>query len=124
MSEETKTRRYKDLVVWKKAIALVEEIYRITKDFPQDEKFGIVVQMRRAAVSIPSNIAEGQDRRTTREFIHFLSQAEGSVAELETQIIIAIQLGYCEEIEVKAAVDLISQVRKMLNALRRTLTQS
>lgn len=73
----------------------VKRIYQTTQSFPTEEKFGLVSQLRRAAVSIPSNIAEGQARHTTREFIQFISYAEGSVAELETQLIIASELGYC-----------------------------
>jgi four helix bundle protein len=76
-SDELKTGGYQDLLVWRKGILLVKHIYRITQHFPSEEKFGLVSQMRRAAVSIPSNIAEGQARHTTREFIQFISHAEG-----------------------------------------------
>src|SRR6266498_2790139 len=89
------TRSYKDLVVWQKGIALAKLVYQLTKNFPAEEKFGLVAQMRRAAVSVPSNIAEGQARHTTREFIHFISHAEGSVAELDTQLILSIELKFC-----------------------------
>ena len=74
---------------------LAKRIYRITQGFPNEEKFGLVSQMRRAAVSIPSNIAEGQARHTTKEFIQFVSHAEGSVAELDTQLRSGVELGYC-----------------------------
>lgn len=84
MSDE-KVRNYRDLLVWQKGIALVKQVYALTRTFPADEKFGLVAQMRRAAVSIPSNIAEGQSRHTTNEFVRFLSLAEGSLAELDTQ---------------------------------------
>jgi four helix bundle protein len=94
MSDEIKAGNYKDLLVWQKGIALVKLIYQITQTFPAEEKFGLVSQMRRAAVSIPSNIAEGQARHSTGEFVQFLSHAEGSVAELETQLIIAVELGF------------------------------
>jgi len=120
-SDEKKTSDYKDLLVWQKAVALVKRIYQISSGFPADEKFGLTAQMRRAAVSIPSNIAEGQARHTTREFIQFVSHAEGSVAELETQLIIAVQLGYCTASDVRDASDVISELRKMLNSLRRKL---
>lgn len=83
-SEEQKVRGYKDLIVWQKAMQLVKAIYILTRDFPSDERFGLISQMRRAAVSVASNIAEGQARHTTGEFIQFVSHAEGSVAELET----------------------------------------
>ena len=95
MSEEKRISSYKDLLVWQKGIALVKQIYSLTQTFPPEERYGLASQMRRAAVSVPSNIAEGQARHTTREFIQFVSHAEGSVAELDTQLIIAIELGYC-----------------------------
>ena len=87
MDDAGKTSSYKDLIVWQKSILLVKQIYKLTSIFPSDEKFGLISQLRRAAVSIPSNIAEGQARRTTGDFIHFVSNAEGSVAEVETQLI-------------------------------------
>jgi four helix bundle protein len=121
MSDETKPSSYKDLLVWQKGIALVKHIYRLTTVFPGDEKYGLVSQMRRAAVSVPSNIAEGQARHSTGEFVQFVSHAEGSVAELETQLIIAVELGYCNLAHVQEAFELILELRKMLNALRRKL---
>jgi len=105
-------------------MALVKEVYRITRAFPTDERFGLISQMRRAAVSVPSNIAEGQARRSTSEFIQFISQAEGSVAELDTQLILSEELGYCPVGEAAPAMELISELKKMLNALRRTLAKS
>lgn len=122
-SDEKKASDYKDLLVWQKGIALVKRIYSISGGFPADERFGLTAQMRRAAVSIPSNIAEGQARHTTREFIQFVSHAEGSVAELETQLIIAVELGYCKTAEVSDISDVILELRKMLNSLRRRLTE-
>ena len=121
MASEIKTGGFKDLLVWQKGIALVKEIYQITGAFPADERFGLVSQMRRAAVSIPSNLAEGQARHTTGEFIQFVSHAEGSIAELETQLIIAIDLGYCTHSKATNAFNLIQELHKMLNALRRKL---
>jgi four helix bundle protein len=121
MSTENKTSDYKDLLVWQKGITLVKLIYQITQTFPAEEKFGLVSQMRRAAVSVPSNIAEGQARHTTGEFIQLVSHAEGSVAELDTQLVVAIELGYCTCSKAQAAFELISELRKMLNALRRKL---
>jgi len=115
---------YKDLLVWRKGIELVKEIYRMTKSFPADERFGLVSQMRRAAVSIPSNIAEGQARKTTGEFVQFLSQAEGSLAELDTQIVLAVELGYSNNAQVASAAELVSELKRMLNALRRTLLKA
>ena len=122
-----KARSYKDLLVWQKGMAWAKGIYGITKPFPHEEKFGLVSQMRRAAVLIPSNIAEGQARHTTKEFIQFISHAEGSVAELETQLMLADELGYCvpSQVEqVEEAFRLISDLRNMLNALRRTLSRN
>lgn len=107
--------------MWQKGIALVKRIYQITQSFPAEEKFGLVSQMRRAAVSIPSNIAEGQARHTTGEFIQFISHAEGSVAELETQLIIAVELCYCNRADIDDTLHLISELRRMLNSLRRKL---
>src|SRR5437667_92598 len=85
------TRSYKDLVVWQKGIQLARLMYGLTQGFPSEEKFGIVAQMRRAAVSIPSNVAEGQARHTPGEFIQFISHAEGSLAELDTQLILSTE---------------------------------
>src|ERR1700704_100219 len=119
---ETKTRGYKDLLVWQKGIALAKIVYRLTQKYPSEEKFGLVAQMRRAAVSIPSNIAEGQARHTTGEFIQFISHAEGSVAELDTQLIISIELKFCGASDAEPAFGLIGELRKMLNVLRRKLS--
>ena len=95
--ERKKVEGYKDLLVWQKGIQLAKEVYRITQTFPNEEKFGLVSQMRRAAISIPCNITEGQARHTTKEFVLFVSHAEGSVAELDTQLILALELGYCSD---------------------------
>src|SRR5439155_12371206 len=86
---------FRDLLIWQKSMLLVKQIYIMTRQFPRDEKFGLTSQMRRAAVSIASNIAEGQARHSTGEFILFISNAEGSVAELETQLEIAVDLMCC-----------------------------
>lgn len=112
---------YKDLVVWQKGIALAKIVYGLTHVFPSAEKFGLVAQMRRAAVSIPSNLAEGQARHTTGEFIQFISHAEGSVAELDTQLILSSELGFCDDASTIAAFELIDELRRMLNVLRRKL---
>ena len=119
---EKKTQSYKDLVVWQKGIALAKAIYQFTVKFPGEEKFGLVSQMRRAAVSIPSNIAEGQARHTTGEFIQFISHAEGSVAELETQLILSIELNFAKTESAKGAFILLDEIRRMLNGLRRKLS--
>src|SRR5215831_6340318 len=94
MEPIVKIKSYKDLLVWQKGLTLVKLVYEVTKQFPSDERFGLVSQLRRAAVSVPSNIAEGQTRRTTGEFVQFISHAESSLAELETQILISLDLGF------------------------------
>ena len=114
-------RSYKDLLVWQKGIVLVKCIYRLTEPFPAAEKFGLVSQMRRAAVSIPSNIAEGQCRRTRGEFIQFVSHSEGSLAELETQLIVSVELGYCTSADIREVAELTTELSKMLDSLRRKL---
>jgi len=106
---------YKELEVWKKGIALVLASYEIVQKFPGDERFALTNQIKRSAISIPSNIAEGASRNTTKEFVQFLYIALGSASELETQMIIAEKLGY-----IKNNQNLISEItiiRKMLNAL-------
>jgi four helix bundle protein len=122
-SESAKTSSYKDLIVWQKSLSLVKQIYKLTSIFTGEEKFGLISQLRRAAVSIPSNIAEGQARRTTGDFIHFVSNAEGSVAEVETQLIIAVELSFCSQAQADTCLALVVEIRKMLNALRRTLQE-
>src|SRR5712671_279009 len=101
------TQNYKDLLVWQKGISLAKKIYELTRRFPAEEKFGLVSQMRRAAVSIPSNIAEGQARHTPGEFIQFISHAEGSTAELATQFILSIELGFASAESAKASFGLL-----------------
>src|SRR5438132_310433 len=118
---EKKPQNYKDLVVWQKGIELAKIVYRLSAKFPGEEKFGLVSQMRRAAISIPSNIAEGQARHTTGEFIQFISHAEGSVAELNTQLILATELHFCSKDDAQSASELMEHLRRMLNGLRRKL---
>ena len=116
-----KTKSYKDLIVWKKAIELVLAIYKLTKRFPKTEQYGLISQLRRAAVSIPSNIAEGYARQHLPEYIQFLSVAYGSCAELETQLIIAQRLKYGITSDYEKVLSLLEEVSKILNAMRRTL---
>ena len=101
---------------------LAKEIYLLTKRLPADEKFGLVSQMRRAAVSVPSNIAEGQARHTTGEFIQFISHAEGSVAELDTQLTLCQDLNLLTSEDSTKAANLLEELRRMLNGLRRKLS--
>lgn len=112
---------FEELIVWRKGIELVKNVYALTRHFPSDERFGLISQMRRAAVSIPSNIAEGHARHTTKEYVLFVSHAEGSAAELQTQVRIAIELQYCDADDADAVVEQLFELRKMLNALRREL---
>lgn len=112
-------QHYRELIAWQKAMSLVTHVYSITKRFPDDERFGLVSQMRRCAVSIPSNIAEGQARNTTGEFKQFVGFARGSIAELTTQILIAEQLGYL--IEPKQTLDLADEVGRILSGLLKSL---
>jgi four helix bundle protein len=110
---------YKDLEVWQKAMVLAGQVYKLTADFPKEEVYGLTSQIRRSAVSIPSNIAEGSARSGPREFLQFLSIARGSAAELETQLILAAQLGYATgDSEVLSA---LQSVRQMINGLMRSL---
>ncbi len=106
---------YKDLDLWKESINLVIEIYSITKFFPKEEIYGLVSQLRRSAVSIPSNVAEGSGRKNTKEFIQFLWIANGSISEVETQLEIAKRLNYYEENN--ELLNKIKYVRKMLLGL-------
>jgi four helix bundle protein len=110
-------RSYKDLVVWQKAMNLVTAAYRATAKFPKDELFGVTSQARRAAVSIPSNIAEGQGRLSEREFRYFLGQARGSLMELETQLQVAEDLGYLQHEENGSLLQSCAEVGRLLNGL-------
>jgi four helix bundle protein len=121
MAAGSKPRHYKDLLVWQKGMALTKLVYKLTAKFPSDERFGLNAQMRRAAVSVPSNIAEGQARRGTKEFLQFLSHAEGSLAELETQILLSTELQFAKTEDVAPALEEIDQLQKMLIALKRKL---
>ena len=114
-------RCYRDLVVWQQAIELVTEVYRNTDSFPDRERFGLTAQIRRAAVSVPSNVAEGQGRLTKGEFKQFLGHARGSLLELETQIVIARNLGYVTGVQSQALLKRTSEVGRMLNGLVQSL---
>ena len=117
----SKTQSYRDLIVWQKSMELAKQLYELTALLPSAEKFGLVSQIRRAAASVPSNIAEGQARHTTGEFILFISHAEGSAAELDTQLQLSLDLGFLTPDQTTVAFGLIDEVRRMLNALRRRL---
>ncbi len=108
---------YRDLIAWKRAVEFVTEVYRTTKSFPDDERFGLIAQLRRAAVSVASNIAEGQGRFSRREFKQFLGQARGSLLEIETQITIARNLGYLDASQNDSILRRSSELGKILNGL-------
>ena len=108
---------YRDLLVRQKGIALVRQIYQLTRTFPPEEKFGLASQMQRAAVSVPSNIAEGQARHTTGEFVQSISYAEGSLAELDTQLVVAVELGYCSEPKAEPTLERVLELRRMHSTL-------
>lgn len=112
---------YKDLEIWKNGIELVKEIYKLTKDFPDKEIYGLTSQMRRSAVSVPSNIAEGFRRQHSKEFKQFLSIALGSLAELETQLILSKELNYLKEKEDIKSLELIDHTIRMVVTLSRKL---
>lgn len=112
--------RYEDLVAWQKAYALVLEIYRITVGFPTGERFGLTQQVRRAAVSIPSNIAEGFGRHSRADYLRFLDMARGSTYEVQTQMRLAVDLGYFNDSETNM-LDRIAEVERILNGLIQSL---
>jgi four helix bundle protein len=114
-------RSYRDLEVWQKAMDLVVECYQITNVFPKAETFGLSSQLRRAAVSIPANITEGHARQHTKEFLQSLSIAYGSLAELETHILIAESLKYIPTSQSMKLLDKTAELGRMLNGLRRSL---
>jgi four helix bundle protein len=112
---------FRDLVVWQKSLDLVTEIYRLSKKFPKDEVFGLTSQIRRAAVSIPSNIAEGRGKSSKGGFQQFLHHSRGSLAEVETQIIIAQNLGYLIAEETDPVMESIAEVGRLLHGLLTSL---
>jgi four helix bundle protein len=121
LPESAKVTHYKQLKIWQKGMRVSKAVYELTSKFPTDERFGLTAQMRRSAVSIPSNIAEGQARHGTREFLQFLSHASGSLAELETQVLLSVDLGYCRESDVSSISSEIEEIQRMVAAIRRKL---
>lgn len=108
---------HKDLNVWKEAIQLVTEVYKMTRSFPKDEQFGLISQIRRAAVSIPSNIAEGSARASGKEFTQFLNISMGSAVELETQLIISRNLEYVSDLHYQCISEKVNIISKMIQGL-------
>jgi four helix bundle protein len=115
-------RTYRELVVWQKAMDTVELVYRISEQFPKVEIYGLTSQMRRAAISVPSNIAEGQGRKSTKDFLKHLSIAYGSLLELETQIQIAERLSYLNQSDCKLVLEATGEVGRLLNGLMNSLS--
>ena len=120
MSEEI--RSYRDLIVWQKAVDLCVEAYRLSKKLPKEELYALSDQIRRAAVSVPSNIAEGHARHSRKDFAHFLMIAQGSIAELETQLYLAVRMAMLAESDVDYLMPLSGEVSKMLMSLRTKLS--
>ena len=117
-------KNYRDLMVWQKSMALARDVYQLAKLLPRDELFGMSDQIRRAVVSIPSNIAEGCARESEREFLHYLSIAQGSTAELETQLLLCEDFGYIGQNATQPVLQSCEEVSKMLHALSSKLKAS
>jgi four helix bundle protein len=113
---------YEDLRVWQNAITLCESVYELTRSFPEGERFGLTSQLRRAAVSVPSNIAEGWGRGTRADYVRFLRVARGSLFEVRTQLIIARRVGLCSSEATDAPLRVVDDVRRLLQGLIRSLT--
>ena len=116
-------KTYRDLIVWQKAMVLVTEIYKVSKSFPRREDYGLTSQLRRCAVSIPSNIAEGYGRNSRNEYIRFLQIASGSLYELQTQLEIAANLGYLKKDEFELLYESTREIERMLSVLIRRLIE-
>jgi four helix bundle protein len=114
---------YQELDIWKKAIDLVEQVYRLTGEFPAEEKFGLVSQIRRAAVSVPANIAEGYGRKHRGDYLHHLSMSRGSLFEVETHLAIAVRLRFVTVEQTQFAHELVQDISKMLYRLMESLQQ-
>ncbi len=114
---------FKELKVWQEAMSLAKDTFIITKKFPSDEKFGLISQMNRAAVSIPSNIAEGAGRQSDKEFNQFLNIALGSSFELETQLLLSIDFNYISKEQTELLTEKVCKIQKMLNGLKKSILQ-
>lgn len=114
---------YRELIVWQKGLDLVEVVYRITRCFPREEVYGLTSQFRRAAVSVPASIAEGQGRSTTADFLHFLSIAHGSLKEVETHAYISARLGYITEETKSELLSLTTRVGRLCSGLRKSFNR-
>ncbi len=116
-------RNYQDLIAWQKAMDFVETLYRATASFPKEETYVLTSQIRRAAISVPSNIAEGQGRQSPGDFARFLAVAYGSVREIETQVLIAERLGYLNATATTSLIDSAAEIGRLVNGLRQSLVR-
>jgi four helix bundle protein len=114
-------RSYRDLIAWQRAMDVAQLVYQVSAACPKEELFGIVSQMRRSAVSVPSNIAEGQGRKSTKDFLRFLSIAYGSLCEMETQVTLGGRLGFLDESHVTQVLDASAEVGRLVNGLYHSL---
>ena len=119
-----KVRHYKDLIAWQKGMDLVVSVYRLTASFPTDERFGLIAQTRRAAVSVPSNIAEGYGRSSKRDYMRFLGIARGSANELETQLLAASRLGFASQSDTAPVLSLVNETQRIISGLIVSLDRS
>ena len=120
---ENKIKSYQDLIVWQKSVLLVTDIYALTKTFPQDERFGITSQLNRAAVSVPTNIAEGWGRETSKNYLQFLRISRGSVMEVQTLLIISKNLNYISEEKFEVLRNKTEEVGKILQGLIKSINE-
>ncbi len=118
---ENEKSNFKSLIVWQTAMSLAADVYKLTYKLPVEERYALSDQMKRSAVSIPSNIAEGKGRESDREFSHFLSIARGSSTELETQVLLCVQLGYYQQDEVKEILVKIDSIQRMITKMKAKL---
>ena len=117
-----KVSSYRDLIVWQKAMDMTESLYRIVKKLPKEETYALSDQMRRAAISIPSNIAEGFGRNSKKEYLQFLYIANGSVSELETQLMLCVRINYLKESEIQSILSLLSEIGKIIMTITKKLS--
>jgi four helix bundle protein len=121
MSQTERVNSYRDLIVWQRGMDIAASVYQMTESYPKDQLYGLRNQMQRAAVSIPSNIAEGHERDSTKEYLHFISISLGSLAELETQILLSERLNYLKPEDAKQLLALADEIGRMLRAIQRRL---
>jgi four helix bundle protein len=119
--ESAKAKHYKELLVWQRSMLLAKLAYQLTQRFPPDERFGLTSLIRRTAVSVPSSIAKGQARHETRDFLQHLSYADGYLAELETQLLLSLDLGFCEKQDLEHPLKEIDELQRMIGAIVRKL---